>query len=89
MVTRRVLLGVALLVALAFGLSALVKHASAAPAPGERHPVIHQAIEQLEHTRDILVHDAARDFKGHRAEAVKHIDQALHELHEALEADEH
>jgi len=89
MVIRRVLLGAALLVALAFGLSSLARHASAAPPPDEKHPAIHQAIRELEHTRDILAHDAARDFQGHRAEAVKHIDQALRELHQALEVDEH
>jgi hypothetical protein len=89
MVIRRVLLGVALLAAIAIALPNLARRGvAAAPAPEERHPVIRQAIGELEHTRDILVHDAARDFKGHRAEAVKHIDQALHELHEALEVDE-
>jgi hypothetical protein len=89
MVTRKTVLAVALLVAVGIAIPFAVRRAAAAPAPEERHPVIHEAIEQLEHTRDILVHDAARDFKGHRAAAVRHIDQALRELHEALEADRH
>jgi hypothetical protein len=91
MVTRKLVLAVAMVAAAGIALPSVARHAAAAaaPAPDERHPVIHEAIEQLEHTREILVHDAARDFRGHRAEAVKHINQALHELHEALEADRH
>jgi len=90
MVTRKIILAVALLIAVGIALPFAARRAvAAAPAAEERHPVIHEAIEQLEHTRDILVRDAARDFKGHRAAAVRHIDQALHELHEALEADRH
>lgn len=53
----------------------------------ERHPAIHRALRQLEHTKTILQKEAARDFEGHRAKAVKAIDEAIEELHKALEAD--
>ena len=90
MVTRKMILAVALLIAVGIALPFAARRAVAAsPAPEERHPVIREAIGQLEHTREILVHEAARDFKGHRAAAVRHIDQALRELHEALGADRH
>jgi hypothetical protein len=90
MATRKIVLAVAMLVAVGIALPfAARRTVAAAPAPQERHPVIREAIGQLEHTREILVHEAARDFKGHRAAAVRHINQALRELHEALEADRH
>jgi hypothetical protein len=54
---------------------------------GERHPEIHEAQRQLQHARETLQHDAARDFQGHRAKAVEHINQALQELNLALQAD--
>jgi hypothetical protein len=53
----------------------------------EEHPVIDESIRQLEHVKGNLEHKAAHDFKGHRVAAIRHIDQALHELHAALEAD--
>lgn len=59
----------------------------AAPAKRERHPAVHRAIRQLERAKQILQREAARDFEGHRAKAVKDIDEALAELHKALEAD--
>jgi hypothetical protein len=55
--------------------------------PRERHPAIHQAIRQLEHAKMILQKEAARDFEGHRAKAVKEIDEALADLRLALQAD--
>ncbi len=61
--------------------------AKAGKAEHERHPVIHRAIRELEHTKMILQKEAARDFEGHRAKAVKEIDQALAELRLALKAD--
>jgi len=54
---------------------------------GERHPAIHEAIRQLEHSKATLQREAARDFEGHRAKAVEHIEQALAELRQALQAD--
>lgn len=53
----------------------------------ERHPHIHRAINQLEHTKTILQKDAARDFEGHRAQAVKLIDEAIVQLNAALKSD--
>lgn len=91
MVTRKIILAVALVAAAGIALPSAVRRsvAAAAPAPQERHPVIREAIGELEHTREILAREAARDFGGHRAAAVRHIDQALHELHKALERDRH
>jgi hypothetical protein len=58
------------------------------PAPAqERHPVIKESIEKLESARHDLQAYAARDFGGHRAKAVEHLDQALRELHMALDSD--
>jgi len=54
---------------------------------GEEHPVIRQAIKQLEQTKWLLEHKAAHDFHGHRAQAIQSIDQALAHLHEALQSD--
>jgi hypothetical protein len=53
----------------------------------EEHPVIEESIRQLEHVKDELEHKAAHDFKGHRVAAIKHVDQAVNELHLALESD--
>jgi anti-sigma-K factor RskA len=53
----------------------------------EQHPVIREAIDKLQDVRSLLVNDADRDFHGHRANAVKHVDAALSELHQALESD--
>jgi hypothetical protein len=60
---------------------------SFAQAPGELHrqraehfPVMHAAIDQLEHTRQMLVSDAAADFHSHKANAINHINAAIQEL---------
>jgi len=45
----------------------------------EEHPVIEESIRQLEHVKD--------ELEGHRVRAIRHIDEALHELHTALEVD--
>ena len=55
----------------------------------EPHPVIHDAIDKLQDVRSLLVNDADRDFHGHRAKAVAHVDEALSELHQALDSDRH
>lgn len=62
---------------------------SAVPQPqrDEPHPVIRESIDKIEAARHDLVAYAARDFDGHRAKAVEHLDQALKELHLALDAD--
>ena len=67
---------------------------SAGPQPQpaqehERHPVIRESIEKIENARHDLQAYADRDFGGHRAKAVEHLDQALRELHMALDYDKH
>ena len=58
-------------------------------AKGEReeHPVIRQAIKELQHTKWLLEKKAASDFRGHRVQAIQSIDQALEHLNQALQAD--
>jgi hypothetical protein len=55
----------------------------------ERHPVIRESIVKIENARHDLVDYADRDFGGHRAKAVEHLDQALRELHMAMDFDKH
>jgi hypothetical protein len=58
-----------------------------APQEHERHPVIRESIEKIENARHDLQAYADRDFGGHRAKAVEHLNQALRELHMALDFD--
>jgi len=67
------------------GVIGMPKMASTAPPP-EAHPHIRAAISELREAREEL-RTAARDFCGHRAEAVEKTDQALHQLQAALECD--
>jgi hypothetical protein len=53
----------------------------------QSHPVVQEAIKELEHTKTLLVKEAAQDFQGHRTKAVQGIDQALQELRMALQVD--
>jgi hypothetical protein len=64
---------------------------SAGPQPqrDEHHPVVRESIDKIESARHDLVDYADRDFGGHRARAVEHLDQALKELHMALDFDKH
>jgi len=62
--------------------------ASALPQPRERHPEIRQAIRLLTQAQDHLSH-AAHDFGGHRVKAMRHISEALEELHAAQAYDRH
>jgi hypothetical protein len=55
----------------------------------EPHPVIRESMGKIESAKSDLVNYANRDFKGHRAKAVEHLNQALAELKMALEADRH
>lgn len=57
------------------------------PVPQERHPVVRESIEKIESARHDLVDYADRDFGGHRAKAVEHLNQALRELHMAMDFD--
>jgi hypothetical protein len=56
------------------------------PAAQDRHPVIRESIDKVEAARHDLVAYAERDFGGHRAKAVEHLDMALKELHLAMDA---
>ena len=61
------------------------RNAMTAPPP-EPHPHIRAAIEELRAARQEL-QTAARDFCGHRAEAVRATDAALKQLQLALDCD--
>jgi hypothetical protein len=56
--------------------------AAAAPAPAAApmppHPHIHEALESMRAARHHL-EAAEHDFDGHRSEAIKHLDMAIHE----------
>jgi hypothetical protein len=86
---RKVLGGILLAGALA---TPVFVSAGPQPQPAqehERHPVIRDSSEKIEIARHDLQDYADRDFGGHRAKAVEHLDQALKELHMALEYDKH
>ncbi len=62
---------------------AAVAAAPAAPAPAASpamppHPEIAAALEAM-HNAHHHLEDAAHDFHGHRVEALKHLDAAIHE----------
>jgi len=60
---------------------------AAAPAAlPEPHPEIREAIESLRRAKEHLEH-AAHDFGGHRVEAIKAIDESLHQLQDCLKYD--
>jgi hypothetical protein len=46
--------------------------------PDDPHPHIHAALEAMHHAKEEL-DSAAHDFHGHRVEAIKHLDAAIHE----------
>jgi hypothetical protein len=55
------------------------------PPPGPPgHPVINQAIGELQRTRQMLIDQAASGFGGHKASAIAGIDQAISELNICL-----
>jgi hypothetical protein len=58
----------------------------ASPAQGERHPEIREAIHSLENAKRHL-QEAAHDFGGHRVEALRATDEAIHQLQICLEYD--
>jgi hypothetical protein len=62
------------------------KPAAAAPAPPERHPHIQEALAALRASKQDLEH-AAHDFGGHRVEAIRAIDEAIHQLEICLKYD--
>ena len=58
------------------------------PAPGgpgyyggpAGHPEVSRAMNELQHARYVLQAQAASDYRGHKANAIKYIDNALNEL---------
>jgi hypothetical protein len=47
---------------------------------------MHHAIEKLEHAKSELQAKRSGDeYDGYRERAIRHLDEALHELHEAVE----
>jgi hypothetical protein len=60
--------------------------APAAASAAEPHPEIRAAINALRRAKEHLEH-AAHDFGGHRVEALKATDEAIHQLQEALKYD--
>jgi hypothetical protein len=54
--------------------------------PAESHPEIHEAIASLRRAKEHLEH-AAHDFGGHRVEAIRATDEAIHQLEECLKFD--
>ncbi len=59
--------------------------ATAIPA-AEPHPEIHEAIASLRRAREHLQH-AKHDFGGHREEALRATDEAIHQLEVCLQYD--
>jgi len=55
-------------------------------APAEQHPQIHDAIAALRNAKAHLEH-AAHDFGGHRVDAIKATDEAIHQLEICLKYD--
>jgi hypothetical protein len=56
---------------------------AAAPEP---HPQIREAIGALRRAKEHMEH-AAHDFGGHRVEAIRATDEAIHQLEECLRYD--
>jgi len=60
----------------------------ASPAQGERHPQIQAAIQALENAKHHL-QEASHDFGGHRVDALRATDEAIHQLQICLQYDKH
>jgi hypothetical protein len=65
------------------GAMAAPQKGNAMGAKGNDHPAIVKAINHLEATKQILQQHAANDFEGHKNKALKSIDEALEQLHQA------
>ena len=59
---------------------------AAAANPAEPHPQIREAIAAMRRAKEHMEH-AAHDFGGHRVEAIKATDVAIHQLEECLRYD--
>jgi hypothetical protein len=66
--------------------SAFPQPGTTTATPAERHPEIREAIASLRRAKQHLEH-AAHDFGGHRVEAVRATDEAIHQLEECLKYD--
>jgi hypothetical protein len=62
------------------------KAGTAATPAAEPHPEIREAIAALRRAKDHMQH-AAHDFGGHRVEALKATDEAIHQLEVCLKYD--
>lgn len=73
-------------IATVFGVFALMLAMSVgAPAEG-RHPEIHAAIESLRNAKAHL-ESVAHDYNGHRVDAIKAVDEAIHQLEICMKYD--
>ncbi|MFY9527714.1 MAG: hypothetical protein WBC04_13660 [Candidatus Acidiferrales bacterium] len=63
-----------------------VPAAAAKATPEEPHPEIREAIRSLRAAKQHMEH-AAHDFGGHRVEALKATDEAIHQLEVCLKYD--
>jgi len=59
---------------------------AAAAAAEEHHPQIREAIGSLKRAKEHMEH-AAHDFGGHRVEAIRATDEAIHQLEVCLKYD--
>jgi hypothetical protein len=67
--------------------AASVAEPAATPAPDpQRHPEIRQALAALRTAR-AHIHDAAHDYNGHREEALRAVDSAIHQLEVCMQYD--
>ena len=67
------------------------KQKQAAPAAknakgGEKDPLLHDAMKHLVTAKDLLEKNPKTDYEGHRKQAIQSIDEAMHQLAQAIEA---
>jgi hypothetical protein len=68
-------------------IAAAASHTNTTTAdPKEPHPQIREAIESLRRAKAHMEH-AAHDFGGHRVEAIRATDEAIHQLEICLKYD--
>lgn len=74
------------IMSLAVMFTLLLALSPASPAQGERHPEIRAAIHALENAKRHL-EEAAHDFGGHKADALRATDEAIRQLQICLDYD--
>jgi hypothetical protein len=74
---------------LAATLASPVVSARPQPQRDEPHPFVQESLAKIQSARHDLKDYADRDFGGHRAKAVAHLDEAIKEMQEALKYDKH